>query len=68
MHITYHKELPIPQHSTHLPSVPLYVYDVDPEIIQEHKLYGVTCQVMCNRYFIFLYLSNGDRIDIRRVE
>lgn len=63
MTITYHKDIPVDNHLTRVPHIML-----DKKIrkfIKDKNVKQDTYPVKANPYWFFIYLDNGDRIDIQ---
>lgn len=62
MYITYHKEVTLDKDATYFPHSCLSKEIQD--FIEEKKVKASSYLVATNGYYLFIYLCNGDRIDV----
>jgi hypothetical protein len=62
MYITYHQQITLDPKAEYFPHLCLH-RDIQ-KFIEDHKVKAKTYLVTTNGYYLFIYLTNGDRIDV----
>lgn len=62
MYITYHEQILLNKKAKHLSHV--FLNEEIQDFIEERKVKQTSYEVLDNGCFLFIYLINGDRIDV----